>query len=254
MRRSLWLAIGLAGLAALGLSLLVQAPVAQARLPRLTPTPTPAVITHGSRSVPQAALTFDACPAVGFDVGIVHALTETQTPATFFLSGRWAQTHMSATEYLASIPYFELGDHSWSHPYFNSLTIRRMDDEISRTQSLLGKTASRPYTLFRFPYGSYTARAVQEIYRLGLTPIQWDVVSGDPAKSMTAPLIVRRVLSQTQNGSIIIMHVNGRGWHTAEALPAIISGLRARGFELVTISQLLSAVPPDPIAIPAPAR
>lgn len=56
---------------------------------------------------------------------------------------------------------------------------------------------------------------------------------------MTAKLITTRVLSQTQDGSIVIMHVNGRGWHTAEALPAIITGLRERSFRLVTITELL---------------
>jgi peptidoglycan/xylan/chitin deacetylase (PgdA/CDA1 family) len=171
-----------------------------------------------------------------------------------FLSGRWAQTHVSATEYLASIPYFEIGEHSWSHPHFNAISIRRMDDEISRTQSLLSQMTGRIPVLFRFPYGTYSARAVQEVCRLGLTPIQWDVVSGDPVKSRTAPLIERRVLSQTQNGSIIIMHVNGRGWHSAEALPAIIADLKARGFQFVTVSDLLKAPPPDPIEVPSPAQ
>ena len=86
-------------------------------------------------------------------------------------------------------------------------------------------------------------RAVQEIHRLGLTVIQWDVVSGDPVKRRTAPLIERRVLSQTQNGSIIIMHANGRGWHTAEALPQMIEYLQSQGYTLVTVSQLLGLEP-----------
>jgi peptidoglycan/xylan/chitin deacetylase (PgdA/CDA1 family) len=47
------------------------------------------------------------------------------------------------------------------------------------------------------------------------------------------------VVKQVQPGSIIIMHANGRGWHTAEALPAIIASLREQGYELVTISALL---------------
>jgi peptidoglycan-N-acetylglucosamine deacetylase len=254
MKRSFVFVACMTSLALLSLMSLLPAPVVQSQ--RLVPTPTPTlvVVMHGSRTVSQVALTFDACPAVGFDSGIIHVLTETQTPATFFLSGRWAQTHVTATAYLATIPYFEIGEHSWSHPRFPALAIRRVDNEISRTQALLTTLSGHTPALFRFPYGAYSARAVQEIYRLGLTPIQWDVVSGDPAKSMTAPLIERRVLSQTQNGSIIIMHVNGRGWHSAEALPKIIADLRARGFQFVTVSDLLKAVPPDPIAMPQPAQ
>jgi peptidoglycan/xylan/chitin deacetylase (PgdA/CDA1 family) len=207
--------------------------------PAPTPTPVP-VITNGARDLPEIALTFDACPAKGFGIGIIQTLTETQTPATFFLSGRWIQTHITATDLLASIPYFELGDHSWDHANFARLSQPQIDLEISRTEQLLTQLTHRSGTLFRFPYGAYTRRAVQEIYRLGLTPIQWDVVSVDPAKSMTAAKLITRVRTQTQNGSIIIMHVNGRGWHTAAALPKIIEELRARGFQFVTVSHLLA--------------
>jgi peptidoglycan/xylan/chitin deacetylase (PgdA/CDA1 family) len=204
------------------------------------PTPPPPLVTHGSRMLPEVALTFDACPAVGYDAVIVHVLTETQTPATFFLSGRWMQGHVTATQTLASVPYFELGEHSWSHSDFSRLGLARMDDEITRTEKLLTQLSGRRGTLFRFPYGYYSSRAIQEVYRMGLTPIQWDVVSADPAPSMSAKAMTKHMLAQTQNGSIIIMHVNGRGWHTAQALPGIITELYARGFRLVTISHLLA--------------
>jgi peptidoglycan/xylan/chitin deacetylase (PgdA/CDA1 family) len=74
---------------------------------------------------------------------------------------------------------------------------------------------------------------------LGLQLIQWDVVTGDPAPNVSARAIVRTILSHAQNGSIVIMHMNGRGWHTAAALPVVIAQLRARGYSLVTISGLL---------------
>src|SRR5512140_988049 len=114
MSRQCWFSLGV-GFAALFLLAWVwpgQAVVAA--LPTQTPIPTARpLITNGSRIVREVALTFDACPAIGFDTGIVHVLTETRTPATIFLSGRWMQSHISATQLLASIPYFELGDHSW---------------------------------------------------------------------------------------------------------------------------------------------
>jgi peptidoglycan/xylan/chitin deacetylase (PgdA/CDA1 family) len=52
------------------------------------------------------------------------------------------------------------------------------------------------------------------------------------------------VKDRVQNGSIILMHANGRGWHTAEALPDIIEYLRGEGYCLVTVSQLLELEPP----------
>jgi len=53
----------------------------------------------------------------------------------------------------------------------------------------------------------------------------------------------RAVQTRVQNGSIIIMHANGRGWHTAEALPQMIEYLQRNGYTLVTVSQLLGLEP-----------
>jgi peptidoglycan/xylan/chitin deacetylase (PgdA/CDA1 family) len=238
-QRLLALGIGSAAVALLAWKLPDQPP------PDLRPVPTPAptsqpLIRNGSRAVPEIALTFDACPAIGFDTGIVHVLTETQTPATIFLSGRWMQSHISATQQLASISYFELGDHSWDHANFSRLGAAQIALEITRTEQLLTQLTGRTGTLFRFPYGYSSSAAIQEIYRLGLTPIQWDVVSGDPSPGLSAKSLIARVTSKTRDGSIIIMHINGRGWHTAEALPTIIARLREQGYEFVTVSQLLA--------------
>ena len=92
--------------------------------------------------------------------------------------------------------------------------------------------------IFRPPYGEYNPLLVSEAARMGLRTLTWEVVTGDPDRHVTAPDIVRTVLTRVRPGSVVIMHVNGRGWHTAEALPAVIRGLRARGYRLVTVSQL----------------
>ena len=241
MNRQCWfsLSVGFAALCLLMWVLPEQSVAASlpAQTSLLTSQP---LITNGSRAVREVALTFDACPAIGFDIGILHVLTETQTPATIFLSGHWMQSHISATQLLASIPYFELGDHSWDHADFSRLSAARIAQELTRTEQLLTQLTGRTGTLFRFPYGAYSSAAIQEVYDSGLTPIQWDVVSGDPSPGRSARSMITRVISQTRNGSIIIMHINGRGWHTAEALPTIIAKLREQGYELVTVSQLLA--------------
>lgn len=51
------------------------------------------------------------------------------------------------------------------------------------------------------------------------------------------------VRERVQNGSIIVMHANGRGWHTAESLPQMIEYLQSQGYTLVTVSQLLGLEP-----------
>lgn len=209
----------------------------------LTPAPLPALITHGPRTRPEVALTFDACQSsgspAGFDHAILRVLTETQTPATIFLGGLWVQSHPTETQLLADVPYFELGNHSWSHPDFAALSPAQMAAEITRTQAIIHRMTGREPMLFRFPFGTYNDEALRVVAGHGLRAIQWDVVSGDPDPAVSAPAMTHEVLARAQNGSIVIMHINGRGWHTAEALPAIIVGLEERGFTLVTVSQLL---------------
>jgi hypothetical protein len=51
--------------------------------------------------------------------------------------------------------------------------------------------------------------------------------------------MIRAVVGHARSGSIIVFHINGRGWKTHEALPAILSGLRERGFRFVPLSELM---------------
>jgi peptidoglycan/xylan/chitin deacetylase (PgdA/CDA1 family) len=188
------------------------------------------------------ALTFDACETydspAGYDAAIIDILTNTQTPATLFMGGLWMQNHPDQTRQLANNPLFELGSHSWSHPDFSQISVEEMDTEIVQTQEMAWRLTGRVPTLFRLPFGTYTDQSLEVIASHGLRTIQWEVVSGDPDPNVQAEDMIRAITAEAQNGSII-MHMNGRGWHTAEALPTIIENLRAQGFTFVTVSQLL---------------
>ena len=201
------------------------------------------LLTHGNRRRPQVALTFDLCETktkpAGFDPAIVAILQEKQAAATFFAGGLWLQDHPREAQLLTSEPRFELGNHSWSHPDLRQADAATITDEINRTEKLLTALTGRSSRLFRLPFGYYDERVLKTIAASGVRIIQWDVVTGDPDRHVLAADIVAAVKHGARNGSIIIMHANGRGWHTAEALPQVIDLLRQRGFELVTVSQLL---------------
>lgn len=217
--------------------------------PAPLPTPTlPAVlITSGDWVEPYVALTFDLCqdpqyPA-GYDAAIVDVLTRYGVPATFFMGGDWMRTHPDETKALASNPTFELGNHSWSHPDFTTLTADEMSREIEMTEDMLFQLTGRHSRLFRLPSGTYNDLSLQVIAEHGLHTIQWDSVTGDPDPTFDAATILGEVQRTAKRGSIIIMHANGRGWHTAEALPSIIEYLQNKGFTLVTVSQLIGLEP-----------
>ncbi|HEY9528234.1 MAG TPA: polysaccharide deacetylase family protein [Anaerolineales bacterium] len=204
-------------------------------------------IRHGDRDKPYVALTFDLCqkPELPswFDRGIVDVLTKYDVPATFFMGGDWMRTHVDETLLLASHPKFELGNHSWSHPDLPGLSEEIISKEIVKTQDLLYRLTGRQSKLFRLPAGLYDDLTLSVIAWQGLYTIQWDVETGDPDPTIDAERMNWAVQNRVQNGSIIIMHANGRGWHTAEALPQMIEYLQRNGYTLVTVSQLLGLEP-----------
>lgn len=220
------------------------APDAAPKLPSIDPT----LFIHGDRSQPYIALTFDACQAAGqpadYDEAIIRILDATGTPATLFLGGLWAQAHAAQTRALVANPLFELGNHSWSHPDFTAISPEEMSAEILRTQAILYNLTGRQPLLFRFPFDAYTDEGLAAVAQHGLRVIQGDVITGDADPRVSTGDIIDVVTTQAGNGSIIIMHVNGRGWHTAEALPAVIQRLRDQGYTFVTVSQLLGLEPP----------
>lgn len=204
-------------------------------------------IYHGDREKPSVALTFDLCqkPELPswFDQGIVDVLTKHNVPATFFMGGDWMRTHVDETLMLASNPRFELGNHSWSHPDLPGLSEETISNETVKTQNLLYELTGRQSKLFRLPAGLYDDLTLSVIAWHGLYTIQWDVETGDPDPTIDAERMNWAVQTRVQNGSIIIMHANGRGWHTAEALPEMIEYLQDQGYTLVTVSQLLGLEP-----------
>jgi peptidoglycan/xylan/chitin deacetylase (PgdA/CDA1 family) len=205
------------------------------------------LITNGDRSIYKVALTFDVCQSegdlAGYDAEIVRVLNETSTPATFFLGGEWMRDHPAETLELANNPLFAIGNHSWSHRDLSAITPEEIQQEILLTQEYMFNALGYQTNLFRLPFGTYSDTALLLLGGDGLYVIQWDVVSGDPDPNIDAPSMIDWVLQQVQPGSIIIMHANGRGWHTAEALPTIIQSIREQGYTLVTIPDLLNIEP-----------
>lgn len=205
------------------------------------------------------ALTFDLCETegeiAGYDGGVVGVLRREGVAATFFSGGHWAATHKARLGELMADATFEVGNHTWSHANLRTVSAERRALEIGAAQATLTAAATAPLcaatppkppaALFRFPFGACDAASLSAVRAAGLTPIQWDISSGDPSPQQSAAAIVHTVLAQVRPGSIVLMHANGRGWHTAEALPALIAGLRARGFTPVTVSDLMAAGTPE---------
>jgi peptidoglycan-N-acetylglucosamine deacetylase len=234
-------ALALALAATLGAGIALRAPEAATAPPTaLAPARTP--IRHVARRDPAVAITFDACAirtnGYGFDAAVFDILKREQVPATIFVSGRWVEFHPDAMAELVRDPLVEFGDHSYDHPHMSHLPAAGMANEIDRTEAALGHYGKRSVA-FRPPFGEWSGRLIDVAREKGLPLVTWDVVSGDPSKRTTTAGMIRAVLDKTRPGSILIFHINGRGLKTAEALPAILTGLRQRGFHFVQLSELL---------------
>lgn len=200
------------------------------------------VVEHGPRGSGRVALTFDACPTSrrpGFSPEIADQLERERVPATFFVSGRWAEAHPKELRRLASVPWFEIGLHGHRHRHLHAGGAEAVVDEIEAGRQALVRLGETPQALFRPPYGDRPRELGEAARRAGVTAVLWDVAPGDPNPHATAADIERAVLRGVQGGSIVVMHVNGRGVATAAALPAVVEGIRRRGLEFVKVSELL---------------
>ena len=202
------------------------------------------------------ALTFDLCqtvsPIAGYDGAIVDYLRAEEVAATFFAAGRWLETHKARAEQLAGDRRFLVANHSFAHPDLHAASAARVESEILMTETALtmsraaaatacpASAPAAPMRLFRFPYGSCAPSGVAAANAVGSVVIQWDTVSGDP-DGTSARAIVRNVFSTLKAGSIVVMHANGRGTHTAEALHTIIPRLKAEGYRFLTVADLIKA-------------
>ncbi len=192
---------------------------------------------------PLVALTFDACETRSpsrLDASILDYLTEERIPFTVFASGRFAERNREQLRDLASRHGVEIENHSLSHRQH----MERLSDEAVRREILgaeeiiRGITGVRP-RFFRFPAGNYDRRTLGIAESMGYTVVHWTFVSGDPVKGNSAARLTKWVLSQVRPGSILIFHVNGRGYHTGEALPSIVRGIREKGMQFVKLEDML---------------
>jgi len=201
------------------------------------------VIRSGPAACKAVAFTFDMCPVrsgSGYDEALVRMLVEKRIPATFFLSGRWVETHADQVKALLAVPFFEIGTHGQTHAHLPLLEPAAQREEIRQAVELLRARYGLEAPLFRPPYGEYDDRTVELVRELGLTFVLWDRVSGDPDPRLSREQMVERLTSRAKNGNIIVFHANGKGRHTQAVVEAAYQELAVkRGLQPVTVGHLL---------------
>ncbi len=201
------------------------------------------VVYHGDRKQKLIALTFDACSTLvpsRFDEAVYSILVDFHVPSTIFLGGKWVLDRPEDAKKIASIPFFEIGNHGYLHGNLTKVSKKRAYYELKWTQEIIYTYLDVIPKVFRPPYGVINKSGTDIAATLGLQTIQFDLASGDPSPTMTKKKLVDRVVNFSKGGSIVVLHINKGGKHTAEALPVIIMKLREKGYRFVTVSKLIS--------------
>ncbi|HEX3518360.1 MAG TPA: polysaccharide deacetylase family protein [Solirubrobacteraceae bacterium] len=206
-------------------------------------------VREGGTTARDIALTFDDGPGP-YTPQVLSVLERYHVRGTFFVIGKMLQYFSQST--VREIRDGDvIGDHTETHPMLATLSAHDQHEElfeqIARIELLDGP---RP-VLFRPPYGSFDATTLRELHQMHLLMVLWSVDTDD-YQQPGVEAIVQSALTGAHPGAIILMHdAGGVRTQTIAALPLIITKLRARGYHLVTVPQLLKDDPP-PAGQPIP--
>lgn len=184
------------------------------------------------------ALTFDDGPWPKTTGQIVDILEKYQVDATFFWVGQHLRNHSELARQVA-IAGHAIGNHTWHHRY-EQVDRTTAANEIQNTEVWINRIAGSRTELFRPPGGHLDNGLASYAQEKGYTVVMWSIDPHDTKPNISANAIAEHVLAKAHPGGIILLHDGGRNRdETVKALPAIIKGLRAKGYRLVTVPALL---------------
>jgi peptidoglycan/xylan/chitin deacetylase (PgdA/CDA1 family) len=198
--------------------------------------------------VKAVALTFDDGPDPRFTPAILKVLAEKGVKATFFSVGSRVIENPEITLDIHRAGHL-LGNHSESHAMWINFSLhKRLRHEIRDTNAAIKQAAGVVPKLYRAPHGFKNPALGDVLAGEKMLAVGWQV-RGFDAVSNSAAKIAERIVDGAKPGGIILLH-DGAGLQgtddrsaTVDALPVIIDGLRARGFEIVRLDQLLQVEP-----------
>lgn len=227
---------------------------------RITPAVPGARVSRVQVPGMYVALTFDDGPHGTLTPKALDILARHNAHGTFFVQGQNAAAHRSILA-RAAAEGNEIGVHTWSHIKMTSAGTAKIDSEISRTVAVIQSATGKAPRVMRPPYGATNKNIIAHMYNdYGMYSILWDVDTLD-WKHHNPQKVISTAVSQAKPGSIILVHDIHAS--TLAALEGVVTGLQARGFKLVTVSQLMAlarqaagapnAAPQVPVVTPAPA-
>lgn len=202
-------------------------------------TPAVATIPLATQGTRRLALTFDDGPWPSSTAAILDILQRHQAHATFFVLGSLANARPQLVR-RAVTQGCEIGIHSWAHTSFHKLSDSGLRADLARCEATLRPLLGRPAQYVRPPYGATSRRIAATIRACGYKQVLWSVDTNDWRRP-GANTIAYRILAHAGDGAVVLCHDGGGPRDgTVAALARVVPQLQARGFRLVTLTELYS--------------
>lgn len=195
----------------------------------------------GSPSENKIALTFDDGPDDKYTAQVLDVLKKADVKATFFVIGFRAKAHPELIARMVREGHI-VGNHSYNHPNLPKLSEPVFERQIEDTQTVLKSLTGYEPKLFRPPYGAVNEDQVRWAADHQFMIVNWNVDSLD-WRGLNAEQVSSNILKAARAGSIVLQHCGGGEGQdlsgTVKALPNIIQQLKSKGYQFVTVPELL---------------
>jgi len=190
----------------------------------------------------NVSLTFDDGPDSSVTPRVLDILKRNDIKANFFFVG----TQINYFPNIVKRAYDEghlILNHSWNHPYFTKIDIKRIKEEIILTENKIKDIIGKRPALVRPPYGATDEKVLTAISGTNNKTVIWSIDSMDWVQNVDKQTIIKNVLNNVRPGDIILMHSSMGHKIDVEVLPEIINGLRRKNYRIVDLSVLLKINP-----------
>ena len=196
-----------------------------------------------ARRSKKMALTYDDGPNDPHTLRLLEVLAKHSVHATFFMLGRYVQQQPEIAREVAKAGHV-IGNHTFDHPLLIFKSSSEIKSQLTACRQALNDAVGEHSNLFRPPFGGRRPAVLRIAREMGLQPVMWNVTGYD----WSAPPvehIEKKVTRQVRGGDVLLLHDGGHlemgadRSHTVIATDRIITRYKAKGYEFVTIPEMM---------------